>query len=839
MKQIVLMLIILFGSVFTSFGLNQPFIDSLKKVIKTASHDTSVCTAYLAWGGEVYLQNPDTAIVLWTKAYDIATGNLQQKDHEAIENNFSAIVAESLYLSGNVYERLGKRKKGLANFLHSLKLWEEISNRAEIVKCLDEIAYIYNIQNEITKSLENYNRSIKIKQEIGDLAGIATVLNNISIIYKNQAEFTQALDYGLRSLNMREGIADSVKIANGLSNIGAIYQDMGEITKSVDYFHRSLKVHEGIGNKEGIASSLSWIAYVYDNQGDIPKSLEFYHRSLKIREGLDDKEGIARVLSNIASIYNDQGEITESLEYNEQALKIREEIGDNYGIATGLNNIGSIYRNQGDTAKAMDYYHRSLKIFEETKDKRAIAISLHNIGVIYQSYGDIKQGLEYIHRSLKIREEIGDKQGLTFSLFSIGVIYYDHGDLDQAKKHTSNSLVLARELGYPARIKDAANLLIKIYRKENNYKKAFEMYKLYVQMRDSINNEKTQKSAIKQEAKYRYEKQKAVDDAEHDKLLAIEQEEKEKQEVVAFSAAGGLVLVVLFLIFVFNRLRVTRRQRDEIRGQKQEIEEQKTVVETAHQHLEEKNKEILDSINYAKRIQSAILPPPRIVKEYLNESFILYKPKDVVAGDFYWMEAVADPVGNKVLFAAADCTGHGVPGAMVSVVCNNALNRAVREYGLSNPGKILDKAREIVIQEFEKSEEDVKDGMDIALCAISGNELEYAGANNPLWRIRNGEILETKADKQPIGKFDLAKPFTTHNFSLEKGDTIYVFSDGYVDQFGGEKGKKFKTKAFRSLLLGIQDKPMEEQKKLIDDAFENWRGELEQIDDVCVIGVKI
>jgi serine phosphatase RsbU (regulator of sigma subunit) len=229
------------------------------------------------------------------------------------------------------------------------------------------------------------------------------------------------------------------------------------------------------------------------------------------------------------------------------------------------------------------------------------------------------------------------------------------------------------------------------------------------------------------------------------------------------------------------------------------------------------------------------LPPAKLVKEYLQESFILYKPKDVVAGDFYWMEHK----DGKVLFAAADCTGHGVPGAMVSVVCNNGLNRSVREHGLTIPGEVLDKTREIVVQEFEKSEEDVKDGMDIALCSIEGMKLQYAGAYNPLWIIRNGEVLETKANKQPIGKFEKPEPYTTHSFKLEKGDSIYIFSDGYVDQFGGEKEKKFKAKAFRELLLSIQDKAMEVQKKSIDEAFKTWKGDLEQIDDVCVIGVRV
>lgn len=254
-----------------------------------------------------------------------------------------------------------------------------------------------------------------------------------------------------------------------------------------------------------------------------------------------------------------------------------------------------------------------------------------------------------------------------------------------------------------------------------------------------------------------------------------------------------------------------------------------------HQELKEKNDEILDSIAYAKRIQTAILPPEKMVKALLPNSFVLYLPKDVVAGDFYWMQKS----DNKVFFAAADCTGHGVPGAMVSVICNNALNRAVNEFDRRTPATILDQAREIVIQEFDKSEEDVKDGMDLALCSIVDMKLEFAGAHNPLWIIRNNEILEFKGDKQPVGNFEMAKPFTNQGYDLESGDLIYIFSDGYVDQFGGVKGKKFKPKQFRELLLNIHQKPLDEQSKILEETIIEWRGDIDQVDDICVIGVKI
>jgi serine phosphatase RsbU (regulator of sigma subunit) len=265
--------------------------------------------------------------------------------------------------------------------------------------------------------------------------------------------------------------------------------------------------------------------------------------------------------------------------------------------------------------------------------------------------------------------------------------------------------------------------------------------------------------------------------------------------------------------------------------------EYEQIVTEQKEAITLKNKEITDSITYAKRIQNAILPSGKIMKEFLPDSFVLYKPKDIVAGDFYWMEKSND----VVLFAAADATGHGVPGAMVSVVCKNALSRSVREYMLSQPAKILDQAREIIIQEFEKCEEDVQDGMDISLGAINfkTNVLEWAGANNPLLIIRDKEFIEIKPDKQPVGKFAAGQKFTNHEIQLKKEDLIYVFTDGYSDQFGGPDKKKLKYKAFKKLILNCHSLPMEEQRKKLDDTLELWKGPLEQVDDICLVGIRI
>jgi serine phosphatase RsbU (regulator of sigma subunit) len=299
----------------------------------------------------------------------------------------------------------------------------------------------------------------------------------------------------------------------------------------------------------------------------------------------------------------------------------------------------------------------------------------------------------------------------------------------------------------------------------------------------------------------------------------------------------GIVFLVIILIVIWNRTlrkEINKRKVAEAKLQTSfsQIQQQKEIIEI-------KNQEVTDSIKYAKRIQNAILPSTDSFENAFESSFVLYKPKDIVAGDFYWLQKK----GDLVLFAAADCTGHGVPGAMVSVVCSNALNKVVNEMEIYDPGVLLNATRDIVIERFEGSESDIKDGMDISLAVYNkaNGKLQWAGAYNPLWVVKSAsnEFVEIKADKQPIGKCDRMEPFTTHTVELDKGDKIYLFTDGFADQFGGSKGKKIRSKTMKELVLKYTGLSMTEQMNTLDAFFEDWMGDLEQLDDICIIGVEV
>lgn len=688
-------------------------------------------------------------------------------------------------------------------------------------------------------------------------------------------------------------------VASGLNNIGFLANNHGDISKALTYYQKSLKIQEEIKDKGGIANSTNNIGYIHNSHGDIPKALDYYHKSLRIYEEMlaenknineipNIKKGIAYSLNNIGQIYLTQGDVAKTLDCYYRALKIREEIKDPKGISQSFNNIGFALYKHGDPScksdketcvkegriKAFDYYIRSLKLREEINDKRGIAISLGHLGGAYADMGDpdckeskedcLKAGqnkaLKYFQRSLTILEEIQDKWGIANSLNDIGLILLEQKKITEAMVYADRCLKTSKELGYPLNIKKASSLLKKIYKEQKKYKEALMMYELEMQMNDSISNEETKKASVKKQFQYQYEKKAAADsikNVEEQKVknaqLTAQQAQLKQEKTQRVALYGGLVLVLIFAGFMFNRYKITQQQRNtialqktkvdeayiELNQQNEEIATQRDEIGKQKHTLEAHQKEIIDSITYAKRLQEAILPPKEFITEHFPENFIVYKPKDLVAGDFYWAESYQD----KFLIAAADSTGHGVPGAIVSVVCSNALNRSLKEFGLTNPGLLLNKTRELVLETFAKSSSDVKDGMDISILCIDkhNKKISWAGANNPLWYLfPKAEILsEIKANKQPIGKADNPLPFTTHEIEYAEGTIFYLITDGYADQFGGPKGKKFKYKSLKDLLVTNEPVSMEKQSELLSSTFSNWKGSLEQVDDVCIIGIRI
>jgi len=572
---------------------------------------------------------------------------------------------------------------------------------------------------------------------------------------------------------------------------------------------------------------------IYKLEGNLPEALKKELDALKIFEEEKDEDGISTMYNNIGNVYAEQSNDSVAISYYRKSYEIAVKRKEKYGIAGTNMNMGGCYLNERKYDSALIVFNECLKVLLETNDRFDLGSIYGNIGAAYDGMGKHDEGLKYQFMSLKSQKEIDNKRGVGFAYCSLGEEFYNQKKYPLAKLYYDSALTIAKAVG----AKSQAEAVYKDYAildsSMGDYTGAFEKYKNYIAYRDSIKNEANTKKIVQEQMQYDFDKKQAEENAIQEKKDADTAAEKKRQEIITGSVGGGLVLVLIFSGLLFSRFRVTQKQ-------KQIIEHQKAIVE-------EKNKEVLDSITYAKRLQDAILPPISVIKKHLPDSFILYKPKDIVAGDFYWLERV----GDTIFVAAADCTGHGVPGAMVSVVCSNALNRAVKEFKITEPGKILDKVRELVLETFEKSEGEIKDGMDISLLAIGRQPLanssimQWAGAYNSLWYFENGEMREVNADKQPIGKTDNPKPFTTYTLTLNppsegrEAGVLYLFTDGYADQFGGAKGKKFKYKQLQQLIADNAHLPMEEQGKILNEALETWRGNLEQVDDVLIIGIRV
>ena len=559
----------------------------------------------------------------------------------------------------------------------------------------------------------------------------------------------------------------------------------------------------------------------YILKSDLDKATQVLNDAITIFEKEKDLSRLAKCYSLKSIIFQRLNDDEKSM--NHLTIAYKYYINDNNleGQITSLINISLEYLRLNQNDSALNYLNQLNNLSDKfrTTDKYYYH---QNMGMYYHNTTQFRKALSEFKLALSVAERENMIDSKTTIYMEIAKTYFAQKDYKKAENHLSKSIAIATSNNLMHETNESYLLLIKLYEIQGDYKSAY----LAKVINDSIETEIYNIERINKI----HEIETELAFSENQKIIAQQELDIKNEQLNTLNARSRVsqllfvvilcLVIIIFVVFIFIRARKLSAK----------INHQKVL-------LEEKNNEITDSITYAKRIQSAILPSDVIFKTHLPNSFVLYKPKDIVAGDFYWMEKV----NTEIFFAAADCTGHGVPGAMVSVVCSNALNQGLEKKSPITPGLLLDTTRDFVKNRFETESNNVKDGMDIALCALnfSTNQLQFSGANNPLYIIRENELIEIKGDKQHIGKHHKESNFTNHIISLKKDDCIYLFSDGYADQFGGPKGKKFMYKQFKSLLLKTSQLPLDQQKEVLNNTFENWRGDLEQIDDVCVIGIKI
>ena len=637
---------------------------------------------------------------------------------------------------------------------------------------------------------------------------------------------------------------DSTKIQT-LNALAAQVVDM-DPSLSIDYANQALKLAIAIKSKKATAKAYHNLGNGYFNMAEYKNAISFYIKALQIQEEIGNKKGILSSSGAIGNVFLELKQPDEAYKYFIRTLEISKEIGSKGGEASCLIALGNVYSQKKDYKKSLEYGFQSMKLFEELGIKDAVATCVNNIADSYQKLKDYNNALLYIHKAYDINVEIGNTYGMALSLNNIGDFYESIGDYAKAAEYYKKGLDQAKTIGANDRVLASYKGIYKSNKRLGNFKEALVYNELYQQMNDSIYNSESSKQIAEMQTRFDTEK-KAKEIAILTKDKKIKEDELSKNRIITWAVSIGAILVFLLALLA-------------IRGyiQKRKVSEQLTIkndkIETAYNIIENHNKDMKDSIRYAKRLQEAILPTTAFNNIFKEKAFVFYKPKDIVSGDFYWIEEVDKGEDKQLLFAAVDCTGHGVPGAFMSIVGHNLLNQAVNEHHKTKPSDILDELNvglnETLRQTLEEST--VKDGMDISLCSLKKNAsnsytLQFAGANNPLWIVRASkdsvthEVQEIKGNKFPIGIFvgEELNKFKNHEIELFAGDTIYIFTDGFADQFGGPRGKKFMYKPFKEKIISMQHLSMKEQGESFNKILNDWKGDLEQIDDVLVIGIKI
>lgn len=719
----------------------------------------------------------------------------------------------------------------------------------------------------------------------------------------------------LKKWQGKTGIAADTNLYNTYLSLGNNFQDSNPdtalyfYTKSIVY---AKKQHDEL--KESISIINQGSCFFF--KSDYDQAIKHYHQALTIAEKNSKfptkKEKAKKIqvtaLGGIGIVFHSQGDYSNALDYYFKSLKINEEIGNKQSQAANLGNIGIVYANQGDYSKALDYYFKALKMNEETGNKQGQAIKLGNIGTVYFEQGDplvtsskeesfrigYSKALDYFFKALKMNEEIGNINVQADNLCNIGAVYLKQKKYKESETYLNRGIQLGEELGFSYNLQVFYNALSELYTQTGKHQEALEAYKKHIMYRDSVMSEENQKAAVQKEMQFEFDKKEAIAKAEQEKKDALAKEELERQTMQRNGFIGGFILMLALAGVVFRSYRNKQQANVIITKQKHEVEQQKHIIE-------EKHKEITDSINYAERIQRSFLATSEMLDNYLGVTssspkhegvsrsernyFVFFRPKDVVSGDFYW---AAELNNGNFAFSVADSTGHGVPGAIMSILNISSLEKSIETQ--TEPHHILSETRKIIINRLKKdgSPEGGKDGMDCSLLVLNQNktQLSFASAHNPVFIVRSTiiaseertkqsvpkneiaslptvvrnndavvtssadegsvtrsnsmQLLEFKGDKMPVGKHEKEKePFTLHTITLQKGDVIYALTDGFPDQFGGDKGKKYMIKNLKELLLQIAHLPMLEQEQKLAEEFDKWKGSNEQVDDVCVIGVRI
>lgn len=637
------------------------------------------------------------------------------------------------------------------------------------------------------------------------------------------------------SLTIAQKKIYKIQLAGGYNDIAFYFRLKGNSDTALYLYQQSLDLSKECKDSAGIVLGMNNLGSVYYKMGQVQKAISYYNESIRILQRIHDPDNLAATLCNLALICNDQHQHENTMRYFRQSLNICNHTNNNRQKVKVLQQMAGIFFHKDQLDSAELYYNECIQLHEQIQDFEGESNALYGLGKIAYRKKDLKKALEYFTRSIQLCEKLGDKFGAASTNLALSEVFFDEKLLTKARYYADQSLKLSEEIGYPKEIALASKQLFEIYKEMRMPEKALPMYELFVRMRDSINNIETRNASIRSDLKFQYSK-KLIEDSlknEHEKniresKIALQNAELSEQRTQKYALIIGIFMVTAFVIYFYNRYKFAQIQKNTIEKQKKISDEQK-------EEIEYKNSLITQSIDYAKRIQDAFIQSETILNKNYLDYFLFNKPKDIVSGDFLWVNKNE----NSIWFAIVDCTGHGVPGAILSIVVYNLLE----QISVVNKSVSTSEFLTLLFQELKKSIRPQQnnpsyDGMEITLCKLNQDalSLEFSGTKQRFIHLRNNISTTYRTNSSSVN-YEATPEFQTRKIDLQTNDILYFFTDGYADQLGGKLGQKLNYENFEKIIANPTE--FTKKKEELDLHVKNWMKVEEQCDDMLVFGLKI
>lgn len=602
-------------------------------------------------------------------------------------------------------------------------------------------------------------------------------------------------------------------------NIDCFGQEINILPKNkqddVDRYTELVTRYKQADNAQQAAFYLNKIAFIYWENGNVKEAINYFLETVPLNERIRNYNDIKAVYSNIALIYSDMDRLDLTLEYFYKSLEVRKKMNSKAEVAAGLIDVAYIHTALNQTEKAIQLLEEALSLSKEVNNPRLILNSLKLLSQNYDKLGNTAKANEYSGMFAVYEQQLSTQQ---IKKEAEAKIVKSEADAEREKMQRTQQELLMNLRELQAKAKEDS-LGFVVIAKQDSLKKAEEEARRRQTEIDLLNTDRELKET---------------------KILQ-QQAQSRAQWLIIYSALGFLVVVIIATIAIYKNYRDKKKANELLNLQNIEIQNQRD-------HIQKQNENINKSINYAQGIQKALLPPQTSLQEIFPNSFIFFRPRDIVSGDYYWFKELTSGFGSnektgKIAISAIDCTGHGVPGAFLSMIGYNLLDDIVYR-GISKPGEILRELNNGIRRTLRQDETENRDGMDMAICVVDMNSkvVEFSGAKNPLVYVSNNEVFRIRGDKESIGggMGYMENEFTTHSIRIDGPTWFYMFSDGFIDQFGGGEGRKFMIKNFIDFLAGISILPADQQREMLKNALKDWLGtKYTQVDDILVVGFKI